>query len=80
VSSLSNPKSVNLSALVGIKANIYGYTSPDTKVELKSTNAYAITTSNSYGYWQFLRIYLPPISQELCFFQSAPLSYLPPLP
>ena len=67
---LSDTKSVNLSALVGIKANIYGYTSPDTKVELKSTNAYAVTTSNSYGYWQFLHIYLPPISQELCFFQT----------
>lgn len=66
---LSNTKSVNVSALVGIKANIYGYTSPDTKVELKSTNAYAVTTSNSYGYWQFLRVYLPPISTELCFFQ-----------
>lgn len=65
-----SPKSVNISALVGIKANIYGYTAPYTQVELRTNNAYALTTSNKFGYWQFLKIYLPPISNEICFFQT----------
>lgn len=63
-------KNVKVSALIGIKANIYGYTSPNTVVELKANNAYSLTTSNKFGYWQFLRIYLPPISTEICFFQT----------
>ena len=63
-------KGVSVSALIGIKANIYGYTSPNTTIELKADNAYAITTSNKFGYWQFLKIYLPPISNEICFFQT----------
>ena len=83
---ISIPKSVSISALIGYKANIYGYSAPNAKVELVATNAQATTYSNKYGYWQFRKIYLPPIASEICFYLtdnqnlSAPPTCIPTPP
>lgn len=86
VSAITDSKSVKISALVGTKANIYGYCAPNSKVELKAVNANATTFSNKFGYFQFYRIYLPPIASEICFYltdttnRTAPPACIPAPP
>jgi len=65
---ISIPKSISISALIGSKVTIYGYSSPNSKVDLIASNAQATTYSNKFGYWQFYRIYLPSITSEICFY------------
>lgn len=60
-------ESVKVSA--NIPANtvtIFGYTSPNSRVELNSSKAFAVTYSQSDGYYIFDHIILPRHSQDLC--------------
>jgi hypothetical protein len=45
---------------------IYGYTSPNSRVELNSSRAFAVTYSQENGYFVFDHIILPRHSQDLC--------------
>jgi len=65
---ISIPKSISISALIGSKVTIYGYSSPNSKIDLIASNAQATTYSNKFGYWQFYKIYLPSITSEICFY------------
>jgi len=71
-------KSVFISALIGSKVTIYGYSSPNSKVDLIASNAQATTYSNKFGYWQFYRIYLPSITSEICFYLTDDTSLTAP--
>lgn len=45
---------------------IFGYTSPNSRVELSSSKTFAVTYSHSDGYFIFDQIVLPRQSQDLC--------------
>jgi hypothetical protein len=45
---------------------LFGFTCPFAKVELTSTNTYAQTTSNFFGFFVFSRLILPRNSSDLC--------------
>ena len=58
---------VNVSANIPASTvTIFGYTSPNSRVELSSSKAFAVTYSQSDGYYAFDRIILPRHSQDLC--------------
>lgn len=83
---VSIPKSVSISAQIGSKVSIYGYSAPNSKIDLFSSNANISTFSNKFGYWQFYQVYLPPIASEMCFYLtdnqnlSAPPTCIPTPP
>jgi hypothetical protein len=58
---------VTISAQVpGNSLTIFGYTSPDSRVELSSSKVFAVTYSQSDGYYIFDNLTLPRQSQDLC--------------
>jgi len=58
---------VTISAQVPANSiTIFGYTSPDSRVELSSSKAFAVTYSQSDGYFIFDNLILPRQSQDLC--------------
>jgi hypothetical protein len=65
---LTNSSSVSVSGSVGInEVTIYGYTSPNSRVELTSTNVYSLDYSDDTGYYEFTKTLLPKsYSPELC--------------
>jgi len=65
---LTSSKSVRVSASIGEnRATIFGYTSPDSLVELTSTAVYGLTYSDSTGYFFFNKTFLPSHSFiDLC--------------
>lgn len=60
-------KSVSVHARIpGNVVTIFGYTSPDSRVELTSPRTFAVTYSDDNGYFAFNRLLLPRHSQDLC--------------
>ncbi len=60
-------ESVKVSANIPASTvTIFGYTSPNSRVELSSSKAFAVTYSLSDGYYVFDRLILPRHSQDLC--------------
>jgi len=60
-------ESVKVSANIPASTvTIFGYTSPNSRVELSSAKAFAVTYSQNNGYYIFDRINLPRHSQDLC--------------
>jgi len=58
---------VTISAKIPANAiTIFGYTSPDSRIELSSSKTFAVTYSQSDGYFIFDHIILPRQSQDLC--------------
>jgi len=58
---------VNISAQIPANTiTLFGYTSPNSRVELSSSKAFAVTYSQSDGYFVFEHIILPRNSLELC--------------
>lgn len=65
--SLVVPKSVTVSAQIGEnEVTIFGYTSPQSKVELENYQVYSQTYSDSTGYFKFNRTLLPKNPPDLC--------------
>ena len=61
------PKSVNISASIGEnEVTIFGYSSPNAKIELTGINIYSLTFSGKDGYFKFDKIILPRGKSELC--------------
>lgn len=64
---LKQKESVEISANIPASTvTIFGYTSPNSRVELSSSKAFAVTYSQSDGYYVFDHIILPRHSQDLC--------------
>jgi hypothetical protein len=64
---LENNQFITISAQVPANTiTIFGYTSPDSRVELNSSKAYAVTYSQSDGYFIFDHLTIPRMSQDLC--------------
>lgn len=65
---LTDSSSVSVSGSVGVnEATIYGYTSPNSRVELTSANVYSLDYSDDTGYYEFTKTILPKnYSSELC--------------
>ena len=60
-------ESVKVSANIPASTvTIFGYTSPNSRVELSSSKAFAVTHSQNNGYYIFDHINLPRHSQDLC--------------
>lgn len=86
IQALSNSKEITVSGTVeNNTVNINGYTSPNSKVELTSTDTYAQTYSNSEGYFEFVNTILPKNYSELClvatddnYRQTTPVCIPPP--
>lgn len=58
---------VTISASIGLhQATIFGHTSPNSRVELTSPRVYALTFSDSAGYFEFTKTILPPNPSDLC--------------
>lgn len=61
------PKSVNVSARIGVnEVTIYGYTSPNSVVELENYLVYSKTYSDPNGFFKFSQILLPKNPPDLC--------------
>lgn len=59
--------SVSISASIGEnRVTIYGYTSPNSRVELSSPRVFAVTYSGSDGYFLFNKTLLPKNPSDLC--------------
>ncbi len=59
--------SVSISASIGEnRVTIYGYTSPNSRVELSSPRVFAVTYSGSDGYFLFDKTLLPKNPSDLC--------------
>ncbi len=64
-------QSVNVSASVlDSTLTIFGYSSPNAKVELESPTVYAQTYTDDKGYFEFKRLTIPKIYNELCVFST----------
>lgn len=66
---LEKTTSVKISASIGEnEITLYGYTSPDSKVELNGNNVYDVTYSDQTGFFEFQKTLLPKtyIASELC--------------
>ena len=64
---ISDTNSVSISAAVGEnEVTIYGYTSPNAKVELTGVDIYSLDYSDANGYYEFTKLVLPKNSSELC--------------
>lgn len=64
---ISDSGNVSVSASIGEnEVTIYGYTSPNSKVELTGINVYSIDFSDDTGYFEFNKLVLPKNPPELC--------------
>ena len=64
---ISDSESVSVSAAVGEnEVTIFGYTSPNSKVELTGVDIYSVDYSDANGYFEFNKLVLPKNSSELC--------------
>lgn len=64
---LTNSADVSVSASIGEnEVTIFGYTSPDSRVELTGINIYSLTFSDTNGYFEYNKIILPKNPSELC--------------
>lgn len=64
---LEKSESINISASISdTRVTIFGYTSPNSKVELTGINIYAATYSDGSGYFIFDKTILPKNPSELC--------------
>lgn len=65
---LTDFSTVSVSGSVGVnEVTIYGYTSPNSRVELTSANVYSLDYSDDSGYYEFTKTILPKnYSSELC--------------
>jgi hypothetical protein len=64
---LENNQFVTISAQVPANTiTIFGYTSPNSRVELNSSKAFAVTYSQTDGYFTFDHLIIPRLSQDLC--------------
>ncbi|MFZ2152892.1 MAG: hypothetical protein WAV41_02430 [Microgenomates group bacterium] len=60
-------KSVNVSASIDENhCTIYGFTSPNSRVELSNPQVFDVTYSGNNGYYEFNRLILPKNPSELC--------------
>lgn len=81
-------KTISVSATIGEKKiTIFGYTSPNSKVELTNTNIYDLTFSDQKGYFEFNKILIPKKTSDLCLTatdensrQTTPICLPPPPP
>jgi hypothetical protein len=64
---ITDTASVHINAAINLnEINLNGYTSPKSKVELNSIGVYAVTFSDSLGYFEFKNIILPKNYSDLC--------------
>ena len=64
---LERSESVLVSASIGEnEVTIFGYTSPNSKVELTGINIYSLDYSDNTGYFEFNKLVLPKNPPELC--------------
>ena len=64
---MESTKSVTINAQVPANTvTIFGYTSPNSRVELSSSITFAVTYSQSDGYFIFDHLNIPRHSQDLC--------------
>jgi len=64
---LERSESVFVSASIGEnEVTIFGYTSPNSKVELTGINIYSLDYSDDTGYFEFNKLVLPKNPPELC--------------
>ena len=64
---LTDNADVVISASIGEnEVTIYGYTSPNSKVELTGINIYSLDFSDDVGYFEFNKLVLPKNPSELC--------------
>ena len=64
---MENNKFVTISAQVPANSvTIFGYTSPESRVELNSSTTFAVTYSQADGYFIFDHLIIPRLSQDLC--------------
>lgn len=64
---METSQSVTISAQVpGNTITLFGYTSPNSRVELNSSKTFAVTYSQDDGYFIFDHLLLPRHSQDLC--------------
>lgn len=64
---MASLSSVTISARVPTYSlTIFGYTSPNSRVELSNATTFAAAYSDSQGYFLFDHLYLPRHSQDLC--------------
>lgn len=64
---IEQSNSVSVSASIGEnEVSIFGYTSPNSKVELTGINIYSLDYSDDTGYFEFNSLVLPRNSSELC--------------
>ncbi|MFA6518270.1 MAG: hypothetical protein WCV93_01300 [Candidatus Shapirobacteria bacterium] len=65
--SIESVKSVSISATIGLhQATIFGYTSPNSRVEITSPRVYSLTFSDPNGYFEFTKTILPENPSDLC--------------
>lgn len=84
---LEKSASVSVSASIGEnEVTIFGYTSPNSRVELTGINIYALDFSDDTGYFEFNKLVLPKNPPEFCLQskdasnRSSSLICLPPPP
>ena len=64
---LTDSSSVSVSASIGEnEVSIFGYTSPNSRVELTGINIYSLDYSDDTGYFELNSLVLPRNSSELC--------------
>ena len=64
---LSTSRRISVSGSIGEnQVTIYGYTSPNSRVQIDTTNVFALTYSQEDGYFEFDRILLPKNPHDLC--------------
>lgn len=81
-----NSSTIITAAVGENRVTIYGYTSPNSKVELSNSEVYSLTYSNDTGYFNFDKILLPKETlSDLCLNstdnnsrQSTPVCFSPP--
>ena len=67
IQALEQSNSVNISASIGEnEVTIFGYTSPNSKVELTGIDIYSLDYSDNSGYFEFNKLVLPKNPSELC--------------
>lgn len=86
VFALEQTASTTISASIGEnRVTIYGYTSPNSRVELSSPRVFSVTYSNTKGYFVFDKTLLPKNPSDLCLTsfdnnsrQTTPTCFPPP--
>lgn len=67
IQAIEKSNSVLVSASIGEnEVSIFGYTSPNSRVELTGINIYSLDYSDDTGYFEFNSLVLPRNSSELC--------------